>query len=1103
MFLKRIAYPLLAILCAASGLLSVPALARHGDATVLPNRIPEPAPYVTQTDKSGNFVGEGGYNPPYPWESNENNSGRCNGCHTVIFSHWNGAMMSNAWRDPGWRGAFLLVARLTSTDGCADIPLKRDSTGRGVAADGTQGYDCVTPNPHKGNKPYSINPFANANSSSTFKLGGAATKETTGSGSLTDDFCSRCHMPTDYIDATVKVTKDSPSGLEHGDISPTFDPTEINIKSATLADPFFGATYAATGIKPYESFAARFTSEGRPVNSNQGKSGITCESCHINVASRYTPYHNYDKSEVDSKEYYPVNSTALRISALPANQQDMLKAPDAKSPNLGYAIGAGAFRVSPHAIMNKERFGPITANPVSPNTDSYLTNVFDATLYYNTIQATGTHDKFYQVRFERSEFCGTCHDVTNPITIKNDYGYWVGGFPIERTFTEWLGSRYAERFGSPNYGVNAWERDCQSCHMQQTFGNAGTALTLFDANGVARKVFPSDPRDLNSAKVSYLTGPSHDSIERKPHWTHHFVGGNAYMTKLIGADVDGGGNALAYPELLNTSFTSAEPTSRLHYARYTRVGIQDGSMTTSVRQTQHERFAWDRLRNAVEMQVSVNGAGTVANISKPASGETLVPVDISVANKGAGHNFPTGFPEGRVGWVKITAWDTRGGTVTDPYKYPDAELPIETTLKTVDGRTLVSRSNGVGYLTSQYQPRDPNYALSCDPHYSSIEVPAGSVDPYAVTFKAVATLDKKCPTLDLPYATAVNLKTNADGMPVDAAGNVVSRDFPLRKPAFTDVDGDGDYFDDSYLVDSRLRPMDAKTNAGATASIKQGGNAAKYYKIVVPASLNGQPIQGPIAVSTAVYYQSFEAPVAKKFLGNLANTDDDADDPFEGPKLETCVLKGACDRIDANGNVIAYANEVRQALKFDPVVIEGAPPVPMEVANAVINFGADNVAPYLIINNSSANPNTSAPVPANRHWSPSPYGGAKGYYTAGVNGGDFVGESGVDHRRIVKVTFSEPVKGVGSNTFYLTDTGGRYVPAQMDQIDDTTWALFPYEYEDHDRTLGEVFLTGGTYVINVVPNAGAGGAITDLNGKQLTANSNSPDGRYTFAFTVQ
>jgi len=78
-----------------------------------------------------------------------------------------------------------------------------------------------------------------------------------------------------------------------------------------------------------------------------------------------------------------------------------------------------------------------------------------------------------------------------------------------------------------------------------------------------------------------------------------------------------------------------------------------------------------------------------------------------------------------------------------------------------------------------------------------------------------------------------------------------------------------------------------------------------------------------------VYYQSLEAIVAKKFLGNLADTDMDF-------LLEPCVLGGRCGR---------------------PASLRGAPgrrsapPVPMELRNWVIRVnGAShaNAAPSLV-----------------------------------------------------------------------------------------------------------------------------------------------------------
>ena len=78
--------------CLAVLLASVPVSARHGE---LPNHIPEPAPYDTTEAKA--------FPPPYDhYFATSGNPQLCGTCHTQIFKEWNGSMMSNAWRDPGW-----------------------------------------------------------------------------------------------------------------------------------------------------------------------------------------------------------------------------------------------------------------------------------------------------------------------------------------------------------------------------------------------------------------------------------------------------------------------------------------------------------------------------------------------------------------------------------------------------------------------------------------------------------------------------------------------------------------------------------------------------------------------------------------------------------------------------------------------------------------------------------------------------------------------------------------------------------------------------------------------------------------------------------------
>jgi hypothetical protein len=527
------------------------------------------------------------------------------------------------------------------------------------------------------------------------------------------------------------------------------------------------------------------------------------------------------------------------------------------------------------------------------------------------------HGGYHAAMFVRAEMCAACHDVTNALPLKNKLGKWVGGFPIERTYTEWVNSRYADRPGNVHFDPR-YKRDCQSCHMQQDYGQPGTAHTLY-TDGTPRPP-PMDP-------------VATDGISR-PFFAHHFVGGNALVPRLIGKDVDDAGNVSPYPELSVFSFSSADhksPYSRAFFTHAERKGAF----------AQQARLAWDRLRNVLSMDVAgppVVEAGAYA------------PLVISVANTGSGHDFPTGFPEGRIAWLAIHAYDLGTG----------AELALH------DSEwNRISR--GVGNLTTEDQI-DPNFP-GCE-----WEIPAGSVDPYALQFKAVASLGDGCPTLDLPYAAPLNLVTDARGLPVGEDGRPLDAANPTGLPRFRDVDNNGDLYDDSFLRDTRFKPMPYPE------AIKR----IDRYSVVVP-----EGTKGPVAVTAAVYYQSVEAIVAGKFLGNLA-------DPNANFVLETCVLGGPCDG---------------RRPETEPPVVEGAPPVPMIVRDWVIAVAgavADATPPRV----------STYPRP-----------GADGVY--------------VDP--IVKAFFTEPVRGVDETTFTLTDGRGVLVRAFVNQIGDGAWALFPHQ----------------------------------------------------------
>ena len=828
----------------------------------LPNRIPEPAPYVTA---EAEFVP-----PPFEdfWQQLDH-PGQCQTCHARVFNEWNGSMMANAWRDPVWRAAFLLSARETSTSG-----------------------DCDMPNPPDGTPRAHHNPFAAAaECASVFDLG-SSHHRLSQPGSLVDSMCARCHMPANYVDNVPlqNVSVDVQSGAEHARVDPNFNPTSSD----------------GTGL----AFA---TVVAQRRNTDSGKSGVACMVCHSVVATRDTPFHNYARS--GGHGYVPAPGTEPRAASMPRMLSDILEVPDRSAPNLGYSIGSGSFQLSPHAIGTADRPGPLTIESHGESPDGYLSGVFRKSMPYEQMDAS-KHHGFRQVLSTRAEFCSACHDVTNPLTIMNRAGKWVGGFPIERTYAEWASSRYADRPGNRNFDP-AFKRDCQTCHMQQDYGQPGTANTLYDGG---------TPRPPIVDRVA-AGSPA------RTYFTHHFVGGNAYVPRMIGADTDEAGNVQPYPELSAFSFSSADEKSVYSNAYWVHVERR-GTVTGQA------RLAWDRLRNVVDLTVSG---------PSHASAHTRAPLQVTVTNSGSGHNFPTGFPEGRVAWLALRAVDLATGRRLEVY---DAFWR----------RT----SRGVGGLTRE-EMVDPNFP-ACN-----WKIPAGSPDPFAYQFKAVASLGDGCPTLDLVYAAPLNLVTNARGLPIDAKGVVIGKDNPHGLPQFRDLNGDGDPYDDAFLRDSRLRPLPSR---GATVSLDR-------YSVVIPPGT-----AGPVAVTAAVYYQSIEAIVARKFLGNLADTDVDF-------VLEPCVLEGPCDG---------------RTPSTEPAVVEGAPPIPVKVRNWMIQIDggrSDRVPPRV----------TGVYPPA--------------------------GATGVFQDVVVKVFFSKPVRGVSAKTFTLVDAQRKRIPASVDQIGDGTWALFP------------------------------------------------------------
>jgi len=142
------------------------------------------------------------------------------------------------------------------------------------------------------------------------------------------------------------------------------------------------------------------------------------------------------------------------------------------------------------------------------------------------------HD-FAQAAFQStSAMCATCHDVSNPLYEAQPDGTYTlndldephpthrkeDQFPIERTYSEWLGSAFADgpidmgaRFGGSNPLVSS----CQDCHMPEdpglgcSFGEHRDELSTHQFNGgntwlldAVRLLYPDSETGLTDANVA-------------------------------------------------------------------------------------------------------------------------------------------------------------------------------------------------------------------------------------------------------------------------------------------------------------------------------------------------------------------------------------------------------------------------------------------------------------------------------------------------------------------------------------------------------------------------------------------------------------------------
>jgi hypothetical protein len=152
------------------------------------------------------------------------------------------------------------------------------------------------------------------------------------------------------------------------------------------------------------------------------------------------------------------------------------------------------------------------------------------------------HNYYYSPFHSESAFCGTCHDVSNPLYDRqadnsytpNAFGFSAPSynpydlFPLERTYSEWLMSDYNTPSGvyAPQFGGNkAHVYTCQDCHMKDISGLAASKkeaifrndLPYHDMTGgntfipeIVAELYPSD---VNAAALDSGVARSRNMLQ--------------------------------------------------------------------------------------------------------------------------------------------------------------------------------------------------------------------------------------------------------------------------------------------------------------------------------------------------------------------------------------------------------------------------------------------------------------------------------------------------------------------------------------------------------------------------------------------------------------
>ena len=436
---------------------------------------------------------------------------------------------------------------------------------------------------------------------------------------------------------------------------PSTDPYEIAPVVSSISCSFCHGDYDLQAA-PYDTWVTSLMAQSArdPVfhatftiaNQDADKAGAFCIKCHI-PANHYRGggdqaeipfFSEEDMDGINCNFCHRVVDPAGTAVGYPGDPVD----PD--GPILADLLASGHMPVS---VGNAQ----VVLDPADSRRGPYD----DVPANYHGVDQFGNMIPIITSPYHRdSAFCGTCHEVSNPVFVMDTAGEtgeitpmglphptqdMADMVPEQRTYSEWLNSDFASGgvvFPDGRFGGALPDElpvsSCQDCHMPDQVGGA----------------------------CGFYTGPPF--FERDDVGAHSFAGGNTWVLNAIVEDL--GDDASFY-------------------------GLTTDRVDAANARTEQ------MLRDASDMELSIEGDD----------------LKVRVVNQ-SGHSLPTGYPEGRRMWINVQFLDDSGDLIAEDGAYDFATATLEESSTTKIYEKLMGMSQEVADATNLKAGKSLHLALN-------------------------------------------------------------------------------------------------------------------------------------------------------------------------------------------------------------------------------------------------------------------------------------------------------------------------------------------------------------------------------------------------------